>query len=189
MRIEFSREKWRRHLYYCRITQHSGSHNVYARFHAAMLAVLLVTSPAGSQETANEETIRAARAASNDAIARHDAQAIVSFLDSEYQITTSVGQMFQGTEGEVSTWNRLFAERQDVVYVRTPDNVEISLDYPLASESGRWVGTWTSTEGPVRTGGDYQAMWRKTPHGWKIRAELFVALYCKGDGCPRGIQQ
>ena len=154
-----------------------------------MLALLLGANPAGSQAQADEAAIRAARAASNEAIARQDAEAIVAFLDSEYQITTSVGRMSQGTAEEVSAWNDLFAERPDVVYVRTPEEVEISRDYPLASESGSWIGTWTGADGPVRTGGDYHAMWRYTPGGWKIRAELFVALFCEGDGCPRRIGQ
>ena len=155
-----------------------------SRFELPVLAVLLVGSVAVSQAPSDEDLIRSARTASNEAIARHDAAAVASFLDSEYQITTSIGQMFQGSEGEVSTWNQLFAERPDVIYVRTPGEIKVSLDYPLASESGAWIGTWTSAEGPVRTGGDYQAMWRKTDDGWKIRAELFVALFCEGDGCP-----
>lgn len=153
----------------------------------AILAVGVVGSAANSQT--DEEAIRAARIASNEAIARHDAEAIASFLDSEYQITTSIGQMFQGTEGEVSTWNRLFAERPNVLYVRTPQEVKVSLDYPLASESGTWIGTWDTAEGPVRTGGSYQAMWRKAGGEWKIRAELFVALFCEGDGCPKPIDR
>ena len=149
-----------------------------------MLALLLSAGPAGSQGASDVSAIRAARAASNEAIARHDAEAIVSRFDSEYQITTSLGQMSQGADGEIESWKRLFSQRPDVVYVRTPEDVEVSRKYPLASEAGTWLGTWTTGEGPVRTGGNFMAMWRKVDGEWKIRAELFVALYCNGGGCP-----
>jgi len=147
-----------------------------------MLALLSVSGTAHSQS--DENIIRTNRAASNEAIVRHDHDAIASFLDSEYQITTSLGQMSQGVEGEAASWERLIAERPDVVYVRTPETVEVSRDYPLAAESGTWLGTWTTAAGSVRTGGSFMAMWRKVDGMWKIRAELFVALYCEGGGCP-----
>lgn len=155
-----------------------------ATIHWGVLALSVIGTAAISQVRTDEEQIRNVRAASNAAIARQDAEAIVSFLDSEYQITTSLGQMFQGREGEVDTWNGLFRDRPDVVYVRTPETIAVSADYPLAAESGTWIGTWTAARGLVRTGGTYKAMWRNADGEWKIRSELFVALFCEGDGCP-----
>jgi ketosteroid isomerase-like protein len=130
------------------------------------------------------EAIRDLRMQSNEAIAAHDVQGIVSFFDEEYQITTSIGSMSQGVGEETGGLEALFDERPDVNYVRTPDVIEISRSNPLASESGSWVGTWTTTNGPVRTGGSYAAMWRKVDGTWRIRAELFVALFCDGVDCP-----
>jgi ketosteroid isomerase-like protein len=129
-------------------------------------------------------SIKALRMQSNEAIAAHDIPAIVSFFDEAYQITTSVGSMSQGVDEEIEGLTALFEARPDVNYVRTPEVVEISRSNPLAKESGSWVGTWTTANGPVRTGGSYTAMWRKVDGRWRIRAELFVALFCEGRDCP-----
>ena len=106
------------------------------------------------------------------------------FIDDEYQITTSLGQLIQGRDGEANSWRELFSTRQDVLYVRTPETIEMSDAYPLAAESGTWVGTWLTPDGGVRTGGRYSAMWRQVDGEWKVRSELFVALYCEGLACP-----
>jgi len=149
----------------------------------ATLATLLLASTAGS-ESNDRQAIEQARERFNDAIARHDVQAITSFLDEEYQITTSLGDLIHGRDEQGPSWQSLFDTRDAVVYVRSPEAIEVSVDYPLAAESGTWVGSWMAKEGPVRTGGRYAAMWRKAGGEWKVRSELFVALYCEGVGCP-----
>lgn len=147
-------------------------------------AIIAVTSLAIAQSDLQAEQIREARAAYNDAIARQDVPAIVSLFDEEYQITTSLGQLLQNREAEAGAWQALFESRQNLLYVRSPESIEVSKDYPLAAEIGTWVGTWTSNQGPVRTGGRYTAMWRQVDGTWKVRSELFVALYCDGVSCP-----
>lgn len=138
----------------------------------------------GQQEHSDADTVRNTRGQYNDAIARHDSQAISDFLDSEYQVTTSLGQLVQDRGAEESVWATLFASRKNLLYVRSPEQIDVSRDYPLAAERGTWVGTWTTDKGPVRTGGHYSAMWRKINGAWKVRSELFVALYCDGELCP-----
>ena len=61
--------------------------------------------------------------------------------------------------------------------------VNVSSYNDLAAERGNWVGRWTAPEGPVEVGGTYFAQWRKVGADWKIRAEVFVGLYCDGAGC------
>ena len=151
---------------------------------AVAVAVLSIASNAVAQSDSGTEQIRKARAEYNNAIARHDVADIVSFFDAEYQITTSLGQLSQDVEGEAADWRNLFASRNDLLYVRTPESIEISKDYPLAAEVGTWVGAWSTNQGPVRTGGRYTAMWRQVDGLWKVRSELFVALYCDGISCP-----
>jgi ketosteroid isomerase-like protein len=148
------------------------------------IAVWLATSVAVAQSDSNAEQIRNLRAEYNDAIARHDVPGIVSFLDVEYQITTSLGGLSQDVDGEADDWRELIASRKNLLYVRSPESIEISEDYPLAAEIGTWVGMWSTSEGPVRTGGRYTAMWRQVDGMWKVRSELFVALYCDGTSCP-----
>lgn len=147
-------------------------------------AILFVGVSVFAQGTPDSDQIRNARDQYNNAIARHDVQAIMSFIDDEYQITTSLGQLTQGRDGEAGSWQELFSTRQNVLYVRTPETVEMSDAYPLAAETGTWVGTWSTPDGGVRTGGRYSAMWRQVDGEWKVRSELFVALYCEGLACP-----
>ena len=71
----------------------------------------------------------------------------------------------------------MFAEFSDMKFVRSIESVEISTSNPLAAEVGTWVGTWTTPDGKVKTGGRYAASWRKGERGWVIRSELFVTLY------------
>lgn len=152
------------------------------------LTILLLSSPGElrSQQPGHSdaERIRSARSDYNAAIARQDAQAIAGFLDDEYQITTSLGQLLQEREAEEASWVALFQSRKDLLYVRTPESIEVSRDYPLAAEQGNWVGTWKTDDGPVKTGGRYTAMWREVEGVWKVRSELFVAMYCDGVQCP-----
>ncbi len=148
------------------------------------MSIVIAGSSVFAQDVSDEEQIRVARAQYNDAIASHDVPGIVSFLDEEYQITTSLGQLSQGRDDDAAAWVQLFATRDDVVYVRSPESIEVSKDYPLAAEVGTWVGTWSTADGQVRTGGRFSAMWRKVDGDWKVRSELFVALYCEGISCP-----
>lgn len=154
--------------------------------HCIVIAFTLsiATPSAIAQDSSDIDQIRAARADYNDAIARHDVPAIVSFLDEEYQVTTSLGQLLQDRDGEAAAWRDLIKSREDLLYVRSPESIEVSSDYPLAAELGTWVGTWSTNQGEVRTGGRYAAMWRQVDGVWKVRTELFVALYCTGASCP-----
>ncbi len=131
----------------------------------------------------DEQAVRAARAQSNAAIARHDVPGIMAFVDEAFIINTGNGGQLRSAKEMAAAFTRQFAELHDVVYVRTPKTVEASASNPLAFESGTWVGTWTAPAGPVRTGGKYSASWHLVDGAWKIHAELFVTLYCEGKGC------
>jgi hypothetical protein len=152
---------------------------------AAVLVVCLgfsVTTYADS--STDEDRIAEIRAKSNQAIQDHDAEEIVSYFDETYQITTGSGLLYHGDrETEKGNWAEHFAQLSDVVYVRTPTNIDVGSYLPRAAESGKWVGTWTSEEGPIEVGGSYSASWRKIDGHWKIQSEMFVTLYCKGDAC------
>jgi len=166
-----------------RVSNRAIDFTMRRKSHVIFLLVLITTAVADAQGNAETE-IRDARAAYNAAIARHDVAAIISFMDEEYQITTSLGQLLQGRNAEAIGWQALIDSRQELLYVRSPDAIKISEDYPLAAETGTWVGTWSTGNGRVRTGGHYSAMWRLVDGAWKVRSELFVALYCEGVDCP-----
>jgi ketosteroid isomerase-like protein len=155
------------------------------RLPAAVAVVVLLTSiEAQAQPRVDEQQIRAARAAFNAAIARHDVAAIGTFLEEGFRVSASSGEFFDSRQAMVDAFAARFAEFKDALYVRTPDAVEVSTKGVYAAETGRWVGTWTTPDGPFRTGGRYAAYWRKSNGRWLLHAELYVPLFCVGTGCP-----
>jgi ketosteroid isomerase-like protein len=145
----------------------------------AYSACVTDATPASGESAA----IRSLRAASNAAIAAHDAGAVASFLDEDYVITISTGAIERSRREAVESFAAHFVEFPDVVYVRTPTEIIVSETYPLAFETGTWVGSRTDANGPLENGGRYTASWRKVDGAWKIHAELFVGLYCRGKDC------
>jgi len=150
----------------------------------SLWSLLSLAIMAVAADHVDDQAIRAARAASNAAIAAHDIDGIVGVMDVDYQVTASLGAFGRGVDEERDIWSDMFASRSKLLYVRTPDEIELSADYPLAAETGHWTGSWETGEGEVNTGGRYTAMWRKVEGAWKLRSELFIALYCEGRGCP-----
>ena len=150
------------------------------------LVVVVAGVISGTQHALSEndaETIRSIRAQSNEAIARHDAASVGSFLADDYVITISTGAIERSREEHIDSFAMHFEQYPDVVYLRTPTTIIISESYPLAIEHGAWIGSRTTTNGSLKNGGEYTAAWRKTDGVWKIYSELFVALYCRGEGC------
>lgn len=134
--------------------------------------------------SADAAHIRVAREGSNQAIANHDAEQIAATLDEDYQLTAGNGDFFRGTPAQkLEAWRDVFSRFDDVIYVRTPDTVEVSRYLPLAFELGNWTGSWSTEHGIKELGGRYSASWRKVSGHWKIRAELFVTLNCSGPDC------
>jgi ketosteroid isomerase-like protein len=149
------------------------------------MAVLLtlVAGLAGAESDKEVEAIRSQRAASNRAIADHDTAAVVAFMSDDHVITDSTGHLERGRDGQTASWSQHFSAVPDVVYVRTPVKVIVSAAYPHAFESGAWTGSRSTARGLQDKGGEYAAVWRKTEGTWKIHSEIFVALYCRGEGC------
>ena len=148
-----------------------------------LILASMMPSHAGAQTPTDEALIRQARAASNQAIARHDVPAIVAFLADEFQVAASNGSFMRGREEMGNASAGRVAEFRDAVYVRTPESVEVNPAGTMAAETGRWTGSWTTPGGPFRIGGRYAASWRKVAGNWLIHAELFVPLFCTGPGC------
>ena len=85
--------------------------------------------------------------------------------------------------GRAEEWSEVFASAPDVIYVRTPQSVEVSSSGTRGAEIGSWVGSWTTPEGRQELGGRYAAHWRRIDGVWRIRSELFVTLVCEGPAC------
>lgn len=129
------------------------------------------------------ERIRTLRDQSNAAIALHDVAGVVSSLDAEYQITIGSGALYNDRAAEPDAWAAEFARAEDLVYVRTPESIELDSSGARAAEVGVWSGSWTTPQGSETSGGRYAAHWVLIEGDWKLRAELFVTLRCNGAGC------
>ncbi len=135
-----------------------------------LLFVFVLCVHYATAQTADAQ-IRAVRAASNEAIARHDAQGIVRDMLQDYSIVTGKGQHMQGRDSMLVFWQKTFNVMPGVVYHRLALSIVISQNDSLAWETGQWTA-----EHSYSNGGNYSAMWRKTENSWKLAAELFVSL-------------
>lgn len=153
----------------------------------------IALSPRGDRialvSTPRDETIiRDSRAASNQALAAHNAAAFAQILKDDAIVTAASGKLIQGRAVMQQEIESRWKAQPDLVFVRTPTTIEISRSDPAASERGSWTGHATTPAGPADWRGDYLAVWRKTITSaglpsWTIVSELFVALDCTGPGC------
>jgi len=151
---------------------------------ACALAVVLMNTGAGatgSQMSTDETSIRAARARSNVAVAKHDVAGIAAHWMPDVHIVTSTSAQGTGREVNGLRMAEQFTRRPDTVYVRTPVTVDINTPWSVAAERGEWTGRWTEPDGIVEIGGAYLAQWRKVDGAWLIQAELFVPTHCRGS--------
>lgn len=128
----------------------------------------------------DETRIRAARAESNDAIARKDLAAISRHWLPEFHMISSTNDQSAGREAARASFREVFASRANVVYVREPDSILVNQSWGHAAESGRWTGRWSDRYGSTRVGGVYFAKWRKVNNQWMLLAEVFVQTSCTG---------
>ncbi|MGD9906264.1 MAG: DUF4440 domain-containing protein [Dehalococcoidia bacterium] len=145
-------------------------------------ATALWPAPAVAQSPVDDAAaIRAARLASNQAIAAHDLAGITRHWLDDVHIVTSTSAQATGPAANGQRMAQQFARRPDTVYVRTAQDVEVWTEWAVAAETGTWTGRWTEPDGVVDVGGTYLAQWRKVDGRWRIQAELFVPTRCRGS--------
>lgn len=142
-------------------------------------------APSADAHPDDAAAIRAARHASNAAIARRDADAVVASMLPTYRVLPAGAPASLSRDSTREALARQFADSAVLGYVRTPVSIDVSGVGPTAGEYGRWVGRWRRADGTQETAGTYYAAWRRTPDGWRLQAETFVALSCTGSAqCP-----
>lgn len=145
------------------------------------ISLVALACTATSQEEAD---IRTVRAASNAAIASHDTASIGATLTEDYHVITSRNAESVGRSAMLT---RFAADAPDVVYIRTPDVIQVFPEWNMASETGTWVGRWSDNGDPIELSGTYYAKWHRMDGQWLIRAEIFTPLICKGGQyCKEG---
>jgi len=158
---------------------------------AMLLSLLVVCGQAAvrADSSADVRAIVAARARSNEAIARHDTAGIAREMMPDVTVVSSTSAMGTGVAVNVSRMAAQFARRPDTRWVRTPDTIAVLDAWGVASERGHWVGTWTEPDGPLVIRGIYAAQWRRQDGTWRIQGELFVPLRCEGGAYCRARPQ
>lgn len=152
---------------------------------AAAACASAASVPSEGTHAGDVAEIRAVRAASNAAIARRDASATVANMLPTYRVLPAGAPATISRDSTAATLERQFSDTAMLGYVRTPVSIEVSATGPTAAELGRWVGRRRRTDGIQETTGSYYAAWRRTPDGWRLQAETFVALACTGSAqCP-----
>lgn len=145
-----------------------------------LLAIALTSSPGAAQQGPDERTIRQLRASSNAAIARHDTAGVGAILASDVVVVTSNSIHVQGRAAHLTQFADQFRTRPDVVYLRMPDEIRVFALWGMASERGRWTGSWTDSDGKIRIGGTYFAKWRRVNSRWLVESETYVPERCSG---------
>jgi ketosteroid isomerase-like protein len=150
-----------------------------------ILALVFAQTSGLAQASADERAIRQRRAASNAAIARQDTGGIGAALAEDVIVVTSGSLKRVGRAANMTSFADQFRTRPDVVYERTPDQVRVYEPWGMASEAGRWVGSWTETDGRIQIGGIYFAKWRFRNGSWLIESETYVPERCTGGAYCR----
>lgn len=148
---------------------------------AIVACPLQLMAQPGPRLEAEERLIRAARQRSNEAIARHDTTAIAAEWMPNVHVVSSIGAQMAGRDENARALARQFADRPDVVYVRTPDSLRVYGPWEMAAEYGQWTGRWSQGGDHVEIGGPYFAKWQKHDGRWLIQAEVFVPGWCRGS--------
>jgi len=120
----------------------------------------------------NVSIIKSLRAASNEALAKHDLDGLSKYWLDDLVLVRGNSSHVSRKDSIVAAWRKLFKENPKVSYIRTPKEIIISSNDSLAWETGTWKAI-NSYSG----GGKYSAMWKKSNTSWKIMAELFMSLF------------
>lgn len=151
----------------------------------AFLTAVLLSACAMNPISASpdESAIRAARIAQTKALADNDLDRVASFWTSDVSIRRALGQPLSGIEAARKVLEPTGSGAPTVIYQRESTDIEVSPNWPLAYEQGRWSGRLGSVSAPVIIAGRYSAQWVKRNGQWLIRSEVFVALTCADAGC------
>jgi ketosteroid isomerase-like protein len=151
-----------------------------------LLLLLFVLAPGvDAQSDQHERTIRQRRASSNAAIVRHDTSGIGAILAEDVVVVTSNSVHGVGRATNLTRFVDQFRTRPDVVYERTPQQVRVYVPWGMASELGRWTGSWTDSDGKIQIGGIYFAKWRLRNGSWLVESETYVPERCSGGAYCR----
>lgn len=145
-----------------------------------ILTLMLIPAVMRAQDSGHERVIRQRRASSNAAIARHDTAGIGAIFADNVVVVTSNSVHGIGRATNLQRFSDQFRTRPDVVYERKPDAVRVYDPWGMASEHGRWTGSWTDGGSKIQISGVYFAKWRLRNGSWLVESETYVPESCTG---------
>ena len=142
--------------------------------------ILMSLCLACSSSSTDEKKIADTRIAFNLAIGSHDLSDMNEYCSEDIMVITSRNARFMNRDQYASGLEQEFKAKEDVIYIRTPQMIEVFPAWDMAAESGRWVGEWKVDTASINVSGSYYAKWKKVDNEWRISAEVFTALKCSG---------
>jgi len=142
--------------------------------------ILISLCLACNSATTDEKKIADTRIAFNLAIANHDLSEMDEYCTGDIMVLTSRNARSANRDQYASWLEQDFKSKEDVIYIRTPQLIEVFPAWNMASESGRWIGKWKADTASVNVSGSYYAKWKRVNDKWLISAEVFTALDCRG---------
>lgn len=138
--------------------QPSTSEKCYIVF-LSVLTSFVASASAPLSNTSDVAAIRHARLQQNDAISRHDLDAIASYWTDDVTICRGLGVQVAGKANYRKLWEDDDPSAPDtIIYERVPTDIETSSKWLLAFETGVWNGHIGGIQGTVVIRGPYSAM-------------------------------
>jgi len=147
-----------------------------------LLDLIYATDFSSKAQLNDSEAIRQSRLEQNEAMALGDVDKVAQYWTEDITLRRGLGSAISGKDA----YRQIIETsptKDSLIYVRLPDIIEISNQWPLAFESGTWIGRKGTTDGPKIISGLYSAQWIKRNDTWLIRSEVFVALTCEIEDC------
>jgi uncharacterized protein (TIGR02246 family) len=136
-----------------------------------LLICFFNASFAQKDTAAAEQYIRAARTASNEAIAKMDVAAVAKYWKDDYVEISSDGSLISGKEAVVADWKKMFERYPSIRFERQFQQIEFDRTGSVLIEKGLLVYT-----SPNNYKGYYTALWRKVDGVWVTQMENFVSV-------------
>lgn len=155
-------------------------------FLTVLMAVLLISAQASYASELRCDNTQLAkqvvehRNVFNKAIKDADLSKIELLLsNNNILMTGSDSDLYASKKEHLDIWKADFsADKERIIYVRTPTCIDVSKLGSMAMEHGKWVGQKKSD---VLFSGSYTAKWRlnKEQQTWQLEAEVYMTSYIK----------
>ena len=157
------------------------------KFYYVALSMTMISAPLSAAPSYADERkiIKALRAENNVAIAAHDIDGTMRIVAENYVMTGGSSGIERTAEENRKGWIEEFATKGHDRYVRTMTKLEVGASKGVlrGAELGQWEGINHKEAGVSKPFGSYFVHWSKATGQWRVVAETYVTLGCRGPGC------